>query len=442
MKININKEYLFVALIFVAFIDYDIFVFLALIYFLIYSFYNSEFEFSNLIKRTIYLQVSFFTIFIKFAPILNSKFLKIYNNISQQNYLSLDGKFYSENIFYDLQTFLYGLYCNRTNIMHDDYLTKYEELILSCPFGPGYGLLYYKISIEGNIWNLTLIISLISLTLLFLIYYFSVRNINNYKFMMLTLFFLSPPVNFLTFRLNFDLVIFIILHYFVKNGNANKFLRNTTFLVLASIKLYPIVFLFSFTVYDILKQKNLRQPLNFVFCIFGLYIIYLNNLTKGTDVYSSSNQSHRSYGLRNDADYLSELFNLKITFFFLALIFMVLICCFNFYKRLKIYKTKNFELHSVFFLISTGLFSNYDYKLIFLFYLVIFFLDYEQQFFSVLLFLFIYSSPSLLHAYQKYYKLVVNDEIFYLDFSFYIVYSLCIVLLFRYTLEIFRKIKL
>ena len=105
MKININKEYLFVALIFVAFIDYDIFVFLALIYFLIYSFYNSEFEFSNLIKRTIYLQVSFFTIFIKFAPILNSKFIKIYNNISQQNYLSLDGKFYSENIFYDLQTF-------------------------------------------------------------------------------------------------------------------------------------------------------------------------------------------------------------------------------------------------------------------------------------------------------------------------------------------------
>ena len=120
MKININKEYLFVGLIFVAFIDYDIFVFLALIYFLIYSFYNSEFEFSNLIKRTIYLQVSFFTIFIKFAPILNSKFIKIYNNISQQNYLSLDGKFYSENIFYDLQTFLYGLYCNRTNIMHDD----------------------------------------------------------------------------------------------------------------------------------------------------------------------------------------------------------------------------------------------------------------------------------------------------------------------------------
>ena len=166
--------------------------------------------------------------------------------------------------------------------------------------------------------------------------------------------------------------------------------------------------------YDILKQKNLRQPLNFVFCIFGLYIIYLNNLTKGTDVYSSSNQSHRSYGLRNDADYLSELFNLKITFFFIALIFMVLICCFNFYKRLKIYKTKNFELHSVFFLISTGLFSNYDYKLIFLFYLVIFFLDYEQQSFSVLLFLFIYSSPSLLHAYQKYYKLVVNDEIFLL----------------------------
>ena len=121
---------------------------------------------------------------------------------------------------------------------------------------------------------------------------------------------------------------------------------------------------------------------------------------------------------------------------------MVLICCFNFYKRLKIYKTKNFELHSVFFLISTGLFSNYDYKLIFLFYLVIFFLDYEQQFFSVLLFLFIYSSPSLLHAYQKYYKLVVNDEIFYLDFSFYIVYSLCIVLLFRYTLEIYKNIKL
>jgi len=69
------------------------------------------------------------------------------------------------------------------------------------------------------------------------------------------------------------------------------------------------------------------------------------------------------------------------------------------------------------------------------------FLTIDNKFLNIVLFLFIYSSPSLLHSYGKYYKLIVNDEIFFLDFSFYILYSLCIAILIGYLKDIFRNIK-
>ena len=441
MKTNFFKQYLFVLLIFVAFFDYDIFVILSIIYFINFLFFDNKIEFHELTKKVVYLQVSFFIVFIRFIPVLNSKFLKLYNNISQQNYLSLDGNFYSENVFLDLQTFLYGLYCNSSQKTYKDYTTMYEGVLLKCPFGSGYGYLVDKFFINGGVWMITLVIAFISLSILFYIFYLNVKQTKSKEFITITLFFLSPPVNFLIFRLNIDLIIFIFLIFFFSKNIKNKYIRNFTFLFFTFIKLYPILFLLSFTIYDILKTKKINQPINYLFSISAFYYLYLNNLNMGPSVYLTENQSYRSYGINNDVRYLVEMFSFSGSVFFVALIFIILIIGYLFFGKLEINSTNFHELHSVIFLLGSGIFVNYDYKLIFLFFLVKLVSKIDNKFINIILFLFIFSSPTLLHAYEKYYKLIVNDEIFILDFSFYFVYALCTAILYGYLRDIFRKIK-
>jgi len=376
---------------------------------------------------------------IRFLPIFNNKFLKIYNNISQQNYLSLDGKYYSENVFLDLQTFYFGLYCNNISRTHTDYTTLFEGIIFSCPFSSDYGFILDVLSIDNNVWHLTLATSFVALLILFLFYFKNVHNLNGKKFILLTLFFLSPPVNFLIFRLNIDLLIFLFLSFYVFK-EKNKYLRNLILIILTFTKLYPILFLLSFTMLDIIKSKSFKQPLNYISSSVGSIYIYLH-VQRGTTQFTVNNQSFRSYGINNDSRYLGEIFNLPKIFFFVFTLCLILILGVSFFKKIKFNRENNYEIHSVIFLLGTGIFVNYDYKLIFLFFLVKKFLEMDNNFLNSILFLFIYSSPSLLHAYEKYYKLTVNDEIFVLDFSFYILYSLCFAILIGYLKDIFINIK-
>ena len=439
--IKLLKEYSIILLIFLVFIDYDMFVFFLILYFLFLIFSDTQINLNKFTKKIIFLKMFSFLIILRFLPIYNNNFLKIYNKISQQNYLSLDGKFFSENVFLDLQTFYFGLYCNNPSQPDTDYTTFFEGINLSCPFKSGYGYFLDTILISGNVWSLTVITSLIALLMLFAVYINNVQNLNGKKFIILTLFFLSPPINFLIFRLNIDLLIFLFLSFFVFN-EKNKYLRNLILIILTFVKLYPILFLISFTVIDITKSKSLKQPLDYTFCLAGSIYIYLHNLQRGSSSFSRTNQSFRSYGINNDSRYLEELFNLPKIYFIVSIFCLILILSITFFKKIKFNRENNYEIHSVLFLIGTGVFVNYDYKLIFLFFLVKKFLEIDNNFLNILLFLFIYSSPSLLHSYEKYYKLIVNDEIFVLDFSFYILYSLCIAILLGYLKDIFRNIKL
>jgi len=434
------KEYSIILIILLAFIDYDIFVFFAICYFIYSIFSENKIIFDKFIKKLVYIEMFCFLILIRFLPIFNNKFLKIYNNISQQNYLSLDGKFYSENVFLDLQTFYFGLYCNNISQTHTGYITLFEGINLSCPFTSGYGFIFDILSIGINVWYLSVVTSFIALLILFLFYFKNAQNLNGKKFILLTLFFLSPPVNFLIFRLNIDLLIFLFLSFIVFN-EKHKYLRNLILIILTFTKLYPIVFLLSFTMLDIIKAKSFIQPLNYISILVGSIYIYLHTIQKGTNPFSVDNQSFRSYGINNDSRYLEDIFKLPKIFFFVAILCLILIFSISFFKKIKFKREINYEIHSVVFFLGTGIFVNYDYKLIFLFFLAKKFIEIDNNFLNIVLFLFIYSSPSLLHAYEKYYKLIVNDEIFVLDFSFYILYSLCIAILIGYLKDIFINIK-
>ena len=226
-KLNFEM-YAFFGIMSLLFLNYDLFVAAALIYILFLIFIKYEIEVTTIFKFLTYIYViSFFTV-VRLLPIVNKNYLPIWNRIAQQNYLIGDGYFLSEDIFLDLQLTLFSMSCNTNQLTYkirysSDYL---DTKILSCPYETPYGNVLNFIKINENIWQSTVIAGTILLFLFFLVYLDIVKDFEGKKFILSTLLFVSPPINFLLFRLNIDLFIFFMVYIFIfKLGD--KFLLKT-----------------------------------------------------------------------------------------------------------------------------------------------------------------------------------------------------------------------
>ena len=196
----------FVVIIGTAFFDYDIFVLLSLIALMFLFKSNYKIKFGRHHKKIIILETILFLIVIRVLPIFKNSLLYLYNMFSQQNYLYLDGKFYSENILLDFQTFLFQMYCNQIPEKTNQYYLRFAGEAIECPYR-GYGTAVDFISFNGDIWTTTLVFALFSFLLIVWIYLESVKDLNEKSFIFITLFFLSPPFNFALFRLYSRLAI-------------------------------------------------------------------------------------------------------------------------------------------------------------------------------------------------------------------------------------------
>jgi len=418
----------FVVIIGTAFFDYDIFVLLSLIALMFLFKSNYKIKFGRHHKKIIILETILFLIVIRVLPIFKNSLLYLYNMFSQQNYLYLDGKFYSENILLDFQTFLFQMYCNQIPEKTNQYYLRFAGEAIECPYR-GYGTAVDFISFNGDIWTTTLVFALFSFLLIVWIYLESVKDLNEKSFIFITLFFLSPPFNFALFRLNIDLIIFISL-YFIHTRKLNIFIRNTLLLFFTFIKIYPIVFLIGYTIIDIFKSNNFRHSVNYIFSSIGIiYLIYDNLKSNTLGDRLIKTESYRAYGIANDSLYISELFNISQNIIFLILlIFSILFGIFVF-QKFDLNSLKIEIIPYVILLIFSGLFANYDYRLIFLFFIIQSLVSDKNSLILTSFFVFLYSSPNLMYSYGRLYKINVNDGIYYFDLLFYIIFSLSIAIL-------------
>ncbi len=411
------------------FIDYDLFVAFAL-FFIVYLFFvKQNIEVTRVHKLLTYICVFLFFFIIRLLPIFDKNYLHLWNRIAQQNYLIGDGYFLSENIFLDLQLTLFSLSCN-TN--YSTYKIKYssdylDSSILTCPYDTPYGYVLNFIQINGNIWNLTVVIATILLFSIYIIYIDTVKNFNGKKFLLCTLLFLSPPINFLLFRLNIDIFIFLIVFIFAFKLRENFIIKTAAVFIATLIKFYTISIIFFDLVFKFI-EKSYRHfvALTILLIVSIMYVIFFESNSEFLIWFYKPIESNINFGIFNDALYISQIFGISWIISYIILLFLV----FGFViiiPKEKVYLDLNSnELAVLALFLSTALFTNFDYRLVFLLLLIKPFLLNKINLSLISMTIFMYTSPSLLHAYESYYKIIRNDEIFFLDYSFYFFVAICL----------------
>ncbi len=193
-----------------------------------------------------------------------------------------------------------------------------------------------------------------------------------------------------------------------------------------------------YTIIDIFKSNNFRHSVNYIFSFIGIiYLIYDNLKSNTLGDRLIKTESYRAYGIANDSLYISELFNISQNIIFLILlIFSILFGIFVF-QRFDLNSLKIEIIPYVILLIFSGLFANYDYRLIFLFFIIQSLVSDKNSLILISFFVFLYSSPNLMYSYERLYKINVNDEIYYFDLLFYIIFSISIAILIHLT-NLFR----
>ena len=430
MKINkLNLQiYVFLGILSLLFLNYDLFVAAALIFILFLFFFKNEIEVTTVFKILTYIFVFLFFTVVRLLPIINKNYLPIWNRIAQQNYLIGDGYFLSEDIFLDLQLTLFSISCNTNELTYkvrysSDYLST---KILTCPYETPYGYVLNFIKINENIWGSTIIIGTIFLCLFFLVYFDIVKDFEGKKFILCTLLFVSPPVNFLLFRLNLDIFIFFIIYIFIFKLGDKFLIKTTALLVTTLIKFYTISIIFFDLLYNIFS-KRYRYFLTSMatFTVAFSYLLFFDSNTEFLDWFNKPIESNLNFGIFNDALYLSQIFGLPWFINFCCLVLLVLGFIFII-PEAKISRNLNQnELGIMALFLTMAIFSNFDYRLVFLLLLIKPFLLKKINLSFISMTIFMYTSPSLLHAYEDYYKIIRNDEIFFLDFSFYFFIAIC-----------------
>ena len=426
-KLN-SPIYAFLGIMSLLFLNYDLFVATALFFILFLFFVKYEIEVTKIFKTLTYIYVFLFFTVVRLLPIINKNYLPMWNRIAQQNYLIGDGYFLSEDIFLDLQLTLFSMSCNTNQFTYkirysSDYL---NSKILTCPYETPYGHVLNFIKINENIWESTIIVGITLLFLFFLVYLDIVKNFEGKKFILCTLLFVSPPVNFLLFRLNIDIFIFFIIYLFIFKLGDKFLIKTTALFVTTLLKFYTISIIFFDLVYNILLKRyrySLTSAAIFIASIS--YLLFFDSNTDFLDWFNKPIESNLNFGIFNDALYLSEIFGVSWFINFCCLALLILGFTFIIPESKISHNLNENELGIMTLFLTMAIFSNFDYRLVFLLLLIKPFLFKKINLSFISMTIFMYTSPSLLHAYEEYYKIVRNDEIFFLDFSFYFFIAIC-----------------
>ena len=286
-----------------------------------------------------------------------------------------------------------------------------------------------------NIYNFKFLVFIL-LTLYFCCLFYISKFIINYKDKIIYLLATISTSNLLLVeRLATDCVIFLLLFFLL--SNIKFFYKYFLFFFAIMLKIYPVFVL------PIFSNDKKRFFIALSICCLGLFflkddIININkNIVEFSRVfgYGSRSISKGIYLFLNQHNYfIIENYNyLKNSLIFLCFSFFFIIFCVSFFKKkFKKIEHKNFFLikNCQFFLLGSSVFiftfifgANADYRLIFLFFVLPYVLNYYQYNNKIIfLFCLFVSLNSLL--FEKGYKYSLT---YYMNFSF--VYFCKIILL-------------
>ena len=344
-------------------------------FFSIYSFFFIEYQFFGIFLFLIYLINRFkyelnnvSSNILKLTPLvfLSSRFISGYVEGYYQYWSVLSPHNYLNFIrFWDIQWFLSKLNCNVSDTFNYQY--RYSSQTFECPNKYSYGPLTDLIGLEiMNIWTVSLFITFITYGFLYFSYLKLTKTYENKK-IILTILFLSPPMNFLLDRVNFDLIILIIVGFILFRKKDLNIWESSILLFLSGIKLHVVGAIVGLLGYSIKNRLNqlLAISISSLLGLVGLVFTVRRNFV--ISEISRATREDLAYGLLIDAKLISDYFSINLTFIYASLLLsIILISIFIFLKEEK-NKIRIVDNELLFFTLATWflittLYENYYYR--------------------------------------------------------------------------------
>ena len=368
---------------YIVFFFYEFFGIFVVLIFLLYKF---DFGFTNSEKQ-IFKLLPFIFYFVRIISSLFSNLQGIWEGMAQKAYTGTS-KFYDSLInfvsFNNIYNLNNGLQCNESENTCGTFLAG----------GP-----LSLIGFQNDPEKSAMVFGILSIILLLFFYKICLRTFDNHYFFIVCLF-ISPPINFLTFLGNDDLLIALLVLYIFSNYEKNFFFSCLLISVLALFQIHPI-FVFFGIVYNSIYLNSKRQF--FISCIFFVStLIPIFNFVFIQGNYIPTNiGSFYEYGfmsIYNIFTNSSETMNFYIGMGILLSILYV----FSYYKKPEIDKLKidinfNEKLYNIFSIWFLGrmIFANAGYSLpIFYFAFFIIFISNKKRIIQNSLIFAIFLSPT------------------------------------------------
>lgn len=246
--------------------------------------------------------------------------------------------------FYDMQLVLSFFECNNSGINGSNiFYGSYTEC--QQPYSP----IYELFGLTFEIRTMTFTLYFLIVTLLTYAYFQLIKQYKE-KEEFIILFLISPPVNFLFYQGNLDLLPLVFTLIIFKDFNKNRYLNILFIFILSILEIHPIGLIIGLTIY-FLKNKKFKL-FSFSFSWFIIFVSYLFfdfnkkifsndflfNFTKSesfiSDIFSS-------FGLRLDLSFIANFLNINI--FILITLFLTLSLLVVWFTNIKI---ENLELRN------------------------------------------------------------------------------------------------
>ena len=365
-----KKVFLFGVLFFIS-LNYDFFSLYVVTYLILNKFDDALDNYEN--KMFTFTPIVF--LLLRFIASTSKEFNLLWSKLFQNFY-------YGYTRFIDLQADFYILKCN-SGTAPPSYNLKFGDGINICTETIGYGPIRKIIPIFGDVWNTVLITILILFVFIFFQYKDLIKRNPEYIFI-LTLLFLSPPVNLLIHLANPDIFYFVFIYFALKMYDKNPFIVSLIIYIFTLWKIHAVGILFGLMIKSLVSQDYKIFRINFLSIFLTIFTYILDIYFTEPLKIPGSPDERWGYGILHDALQLTKFTNFNNnTDFILFTLLLWIIILYGVYKFSSdsIDNTNNFNLsyeiygYSFWFFL-TFIFQNQSYRLPL--FLVLFFWIYKE----------------------------------------------------------------
>jgi len=282
LKKQINNRYLVTLLLLFTLIKPSLLVFVLIILFIKYKY---KFRFTPL-QNFIFLSLPIIREVIRFVSSLSKKYDPIWLSTIQDPISGVQR-------YPDMWLTLGPLKCQ----FYENYSTffYFSDYKFSCPAN-FYSPVFRYIKFPFDVWNGVIFTSFLFLVFFIIIYLNLLKNYPQYKYLV-SIFFLTPVMNFLFYEGNFDILTFILAFLALKNYKKYFVFKSALILLVSLLEIHTVPILFGLLLASVLKRELKVFSTNLSFLFIFTYFIFNDSGTSSirSQFFTTSNYDLGSF---------------------------------------------------------------------------------------------------------------------------------------------------